>query len=78
LFKLLKQRLRIKTFVGANAGAVHIRIWTALIAVLVMRYLQFRSSFKWTLSNPIALPRRSLFTCRNLWEWIDRHYDTPP
>ena len=77
-FKLLKQQLRIKTFVGTSANAVRIQIWTALIAVLVMRYLQFRSTFKWALSNLVALLRWSLFTYRNLWDWIDRPYDTPP
>jgi len=77
-FRLLKQQLKIKTFVGTSANAVRIQIWTALIAVLVMRYLQFRSCFKWALSNLVALLRWSLFTYRDLWEWIDRPYDTPP
>jgi hypothetical protein len=77
-FKLLKQQLKIKTFVGTSANAVRIQIWTALIAVLVVRYLQFRSTFRWATSNLVALLRWSLFTYRNLWEWIDRPYDTPP
>src|SRR5690348_1506358 len=77
-FKLLKQQLKIKTFVGTSANAVRIQIWTALIAVLVLRYLQFRSHFHWALSNLVALLRWSLFTYRNLWEWLDRPFDTPP
>jgi hypothetical protein len=77
-FKLLKQQLKIKTFVGTSANAVRIQIWTALIAVLVLRYLQFRSQFHWALSNLVALLRWSLFTYRNLWEWLDRPFDTPP
>jgi hypothetical protein len=77
-FKLLKQQLKIKTFVGTSANAVRIQIWTALIAVLVLRYLQFRSHFRWALSNLVALLRWSLFTYRNLWEWLDRPFDTPP
>jgi IS4 transposase len=40
-FKLLKQQLKIKTFVGTSAYAVQIQIWIALIAVLMVRYLQF-------------------------------------
>src|ERR1041385_4612179 len=32
-FKALKQNLKIKTFVGASANALHIQIWTALIAM---------------------------------------------
>ena len=77
-FKLLKQQLKIKTFVGTSANAVRIQIWTALVAVLVVRYLQFRSAFKWAVSNLVALLRWNLFTYRNLWEWLNRPFDTPP
>lgn len=77
-FKLLKQQLKIKTFVGTTANAVRIQIWTALIAVLVVRYLQFRSKFRWAVSNLVALLRWNLFTYRALWEWIDRPFETPP
>jgi hypothetical protein len=77
-FKLLKQQLKIKTFVGTSANAVHIQIWTALIAVLVVRYLQFRSHFRWAVSNLVALLRWNLFSYRNLWEWLNRPFDTPP
>lgn len=77
-FKLLKQQLKIKTFVGTSANAVRIQIWTALIAVLVVRYLQFRSNFGWAVSNLVALLRWNMFTYRNLWEWINRPFDTPP
>jgi Transposase DDE domain len=77
-FKLLKQQLKIKTFVGTSANAVRIQIWTALIAVLVLRYLQFRANFRWAVSNLVALLRWSLFTYRDLWEWVDRPFETPP
>ena len=77
-FKLLKQQLKIKTFVGTTANAVRTQIWTALIAVLVVRYLQFRSNFRWAVSNLVALLRWNLFSYRNLWEWLNRPFDTPP
>jgi hypothetical protein len=77
-FKLLKQQLKIKTFVGTTANAVRIQIWTALIAVLVVRYLQFRSNFGWAVSNLIALLRWNLFSYRDLWQWLNRPFDTPP
>jgi hypothetical protein len=35
-FKALKQNLKVKTFVGTSANAVHIQIWTALIAMLLL------------------------------------------
>jgi hypothetical protein len=77
-FKLLKQQLKIKTFVGTTANAVRIQIWTALIAVLVVRYLQFRSDFRWAVSNLVALLRWNLFSYRDLWQWLNRPFDTPP
>jgi hypothetical protein len=55
---------------------VRIQIWTALIAVLVLRYLQFRSRFHWAISNLVALLRWNLFSYRNLWHWLDRPFDT--
>lgn len=69
-FKALKQNLRIKTFVGTSANALKIQVWTALIAILVVRYLQLRSRFGWSLSNLVALLRMNLFTHRDLWAWI--------
>jgi hypothetical protein len=77
-FKLLKQQLKIKTFVGTSANAVRIQIWTALIAILAVRYLQFRSNFRWAVSNLVALLRWNMFSYRNLWEWLNRPFDTPP
>ena len=71
-FKALKQNLKIKTFVGTSANAVKIQIWTALIAILILRFLQLRSKFHWSLSNLVALLRMNLFTHRDLWAWLDR------
>jgi len=77
-FKALKQNLKIKTFVGTSANAVKIQIWTALIAILILRFLQLRSKFNWSLSNLVALLRMSLFTHRDLWAWLNKPYETPP
>jgi IS4 transposase len=49
LFKALKQTLKIKTFVGTSANAVRTQVWTALIAMLVLKYLQLKSTFSWSL-----------------------------
>lgn len=77
-FKALKQNLHIKTFVGTSANAVHIQIWTALIAMLLLKYLKFRSSINWAMSNLVALLRWNLFTYRDLWRWIDEPFKTEP
>ena len=77
-FKAIKQNLRIKTFVGTSANAVRTQIWTALIAIVLMKLLQFRSRLKWALSNLVALLRWNLFTYRDLWVWIDDPFTHPP
>src|SRR4029078_8708137 len=60
LFKALKQNLKIKTFVATTANAVKTQIWTALIAMLLLRYLQLTSRFAWSLANLVALLRMNL------------------
>ena len=77
-FKALKQNLKVKTFVGTSENALYIQIWTALIAILLVKFLQFKSKFGWSLSNLVTLLRLNLFTYRNLWEWIDSPYEVPP
>ena len=77
-FNAIKQNLRIKSFVGTSANAVHIQIWTALIAIVLLKLFQFRSKLGWTLSNLVALLRWNLFTYRDLWRWIDDPYAHAP
>jgi len=77
-FKALKQNLKIKTFVGTSANAVKIQIWTALIVMLILRYLQLKAKFGWSLSNLVAILRMNLFVHRDLWAWLDHPYEGPP
>lgn len=77
-FKALKQNLKIKTFVGTSANALKVQVWTALIAMLLLKYLQLRSRFAWSLSNLVALLRMNLFTHRDLWRWLDQPFEGPP
>jgi IS4 transposase len=60
-FRALKQSLRVKTFVGTSSNALKTQLWTALIAMLLVKYLQLRSTFGWSLSNLVALLRQPLF-----------------
>jgi Domain of unknown function (DUF4372)/Transposase DDE domain len=77
-FKALKQNLKVKTFVGTSANAVKTQIWTALISMLLLRYLQLCSRFGWSLANLVALLRMNLFTHRDLMAWLDQPFATPP
>lgn len=76
-FKALKQSLKVKTFVGTTANALKTQIWTALIAMLLIKILHMRSRFGWHLSNFIVLLRQQLFVYRDLWKWIDDPFQAP-
>ncbi|HJQ39146.1 MAG TPA: IS4 family transposase [Thermoanaerobaculia bacterium] len=77
-FRAIKQNLRIKTFVGTSENALHIQIWTALIALLTLRYLTFLSTYRWSLSNFVAMLRHQLFVHRDLRAWLDAPFKPPP
>ena len=77
-FRALKQNLRIKTFVGTSANALKIQIWTALIAMLLLKYLQLRATYGWSLSNLGALLRQQLFVYRDLFAWLNQPFEPPP
>jgi hypothetical protein len=77
LFKALKQNLRVKTFVGTTANALKTQIWTALIALLAVKFLQLQAQFPWSLSRLIALLRQQLFVYRNLWHWLESPFEPP-
>lgn len=55
--RALEQNLRIKTFVGTSADAIHLQTWTALVALLLLKCLQVRSRCARALSHRFALLR---------------------
>jgi len=77
-FKAIKQNLRIKTFIGTSGNALHIQIWTAMIAILILKYLKLKAQFGWSLSNLAALLRMNLFVYRDLWAWLNKPFTQPP
>ena len=77
-FKALKQNLKVKSFVGTSENALRIQIWTALIAILLLKWLHHLSKAKWSLSNLASMLRMNLFTYRNLPAWLDNPFGTPP
>ena len=78
MFKALKQNLKVKSFVGTSENALRIQIWTALIAILLLKWLHHLSKAKWSLSNLASMLRLNLFTYRDLRNWLDDPFETPP
>jgi IS4 transposase len=62
-FKSLKQLMRVKTFVGTSANALKTQVWTALIAILLLKYLHLKSTFNWSFSNLVAVVFNPRFRC---------------
>lgn len=77
-FKALKQNLHVKSFVGTTENALRIQIWTALLALLLLKWLHHLSKAGWSLSNLAAMLRLNLFTYRDLRDWLDDPFHTPP
>jgi len=77
-FKTLKQHLKVKTFIGTSENALRIQIWTALIALLLLKYLHHLSRFGWSLSNLATMLRLNLFTYRDLVKWLHDPFGQPP
>ena len=77
-FLLTAQNLRVKSFVGTSQNALLTQIWTALIAMLLLRWMHHLSKAKWSFSNLASMLRLNLFTYRNLRRWLDNPVGTPP
>lgn len=73
-FKELKQHLKIKSFIGTNENAMWIQIWTAMITMLLLRYMKEKAKYAWNLSNLIAFIRINLFVKMNLQFWLDKPF----
>jgi hypothetical protein len=74
-FREIKQLLHIKSFIGTSENAVMIQIWTALITILVLKYLRVIAKYGWRLSNLVAFIRLNLFVKIDLQKWLDRPFD---
>ena len=77
-FKAIKQNLKIKTFLGTSENAVKSQIWTALLGILLMKYLQLMAKLGWALSNLIALFRLNILVHRDLWIWLENPNSPSP
>lgn len=80
-FRDIKQLLHIKSFIGTSRNAVMIQIWTALITILVLKYLKESAKYKWHLSNLVAFLRINLFVKIELQKWLDEPFfkkEKPP
>jgi len=76
-FKEIKQNLKIKTFIGTSQNAVQIQIWTALISILILKYLKHIAKYTWHMSNLVFFLRLNLFVKIDLQAWLDKPHEPP-
>ncbi|MCK5678208.1 MAG: IS4 family transposase, partial [Flavobacteriaceae bacterium] len=76
-FREIKQLLHIKSFIGTSENAVMIQIWSALITILVLKYLKAIAKYKWHLSNLVSFLRLNLFVKINLQKWLNYPFSPP-
>lgn len=75
-FRDIKQLLHIKTFIGTSKNAVMIQIWTAMITILLLKFLKAKAKYNWHLSNLVAFIRLNLFVKIELQQWLDKPFMT--
>src|SRR6266540_1574826 len=71
------KNLKIKTFVETSENAVNVQIRTALIAMLLLKFLLLKSTWSWSLSNLAAMLRFNLLSYRDLWAWLNAPFKVP-
>lgn len=76
-FREIKQLLHIKTFIGTSENAVMIQIWTAMITILLLKFLRAKAGYPWHLSNLVAFIRLNLFVKITLQDWLDEPFTEP-
>ena len=76
-FREIKQLLHIKSFIGTTQNAVMIQIWTALITIVILKFLKEIAKYAWQLSNLVAFLRLNLFVKIDLHKWLDKPFDHP-
>ena len=74
-FKEIKQLLKIKSFIGTSENAVMIQIWTAMITILMFKFLKAIAKYSWHLSNLVSFLRLNLFVKINLQKWLDKPFE---
>jgi len=76
-FREIKQLLHIKSFIGTSANAVLIQIWTAMIVILLLKYLKYIAKYGWHLSNLVAFIRLNIFVKIDLYTWLNNPFVKP-
>lgn len=77
-FKMIKQNLKIKRFIGNSPNAVWTQIWIALIAYLLVSYLKFIHKSKYSIQQLFRRIQINLFERKPLTDILFNRKFIPP
>lgn len=71
LFKRIKQNYPLRNFLGDNENAIKIQIWSALIADLLLKYINKQiKTKKWAFANLVSMVRLHLMNYINIYRFL--------
>jgi len=76
-FKWIKQHLKIKTFLGTSLHAVLTQIWTAMIYYLLLSYIKFKTSYRYSLLVLARIFRQAAFQYLDIIDLLDLNPSLP-
>lgn len=71
LFKRIKQNYPLQYFLGDNENAIRIQIWCALIADLLLKFIQSLLKRAWSFGNLASMVRIHLMTYIHLLKFLE-------
>ena len=77
-FKMMKQNLKITSFLGTTRNAMLSQIWIAMIAYMLLSYMKFMSTYNWTVNSLMKVLPTVLFSQRDLMEWLHHPFGSIP
>ncbi|MDW3209506.1 MAG: IS4 family transposase [Reichenbachiella sp.] len=73
-FRDIKTHLKVKTFIGTSPNAVLIQLWTAMLAMLILKYLKIKAKYNWSLANLISFIRIAILSKIDLFKWLNQPF----
>ena len=71
LYKRIKQNYPLRYFLGDNENAIRIQIWCALIADLLLKFVQSRLKRAWSFGNLSSMIRIHLMSYLHLFRFLE-------
>ena len=74
---MIKQNLKIKSFVGTSRNAVMTQIWIALCVYLLLAYIKFANRLAWSMQEILRVLQMNLFDRRAILDVLAPSSDPP-